>query len=233
MTKDEVKKAYLKGYEEGQKEAWSDISKLTTRGYSSTELNIMAKSKMAVISRSVEDKARQLEKYGLVIEDHASARGTGMLPDRRGSYVIREEKAEAVFDHFADLLEKGHHGLCITRTHPRELGLRFESKSVKFLWLSRSESEVQGDVKSVSPTELSALASQAVGFMERERQSAVLLEGIEYLVSQNGFPPVLKFVQMLSEKSVLSDSYLLLSVNPAAMNEREYGQIAKEMAGEL
>jgi len=233
MTKDEAKKAYLKGYEEGQKEAWSDISKLTTRGYSSTELNIMAKSKMAVISRSVEDKARQIERSGLVIEDIPAAAGAGGLPDRRGSYVIKEEKAKVVFDHFAHLLEKGHSGLCITRIHPRELGMRFAPMPVKFLWLSRSESEEKGDVKSVSPTELSVLASQAVSFMEKEKQSAVLLEGIEYLVSQNGFQSVLKFVQMLSEKSVLRDSYVLLSVNPAAMNEREYGQLAKEMAGEL
>jgi len=233
MTKEEVKRAYLKGYEEGQKEAWSDISKLTTRGYSSTELNIMAKSKMAVVSRSVEDKARQIEKSGLAFEDTPTAGAMGALPERRGSYVIKEEKAEAVFDRFAELLEKGHRGLCITRTHPRELGLRFESKAVKFLWLSRSDSGIKGEVRSISPTELSALASQTVSFMEKERQPAVLLEGIEYLVSQNGFPPVLKFVQILSEKSVLNESYLLLSVNPAAMNEREYGQIAKEMAGEL
>ena len=233
MTKEEVKRAYLKGYEEGQKEAWSDISKLTTRGYSSTELNIMAKSKMAVVSRSVEDKARQIEKSGLAFEDTPAAGAMGALPERRGSYVIKEEKAEAIFDHLAGLLEKGHHGLCITRTHPRELSGRFGGNAVTFLWLSRSEADAKGDVRSVSPTELSAIASRAVSFMESEKRSAVLLEGNEYLVSQNGFPPVLKFVQVLSERSVLHDSYLLLSINPDAMSDKEYRQIAKEMAGEL
>jgi len=233
MTKDENKKAYLKGYEAGLKEAWSDISRLTTRGYSSTELNIMAKSKMAVVSRAVEEKARALEGSDLTIGEVSAPGGAGRLPEKRGSYVVKEEKAEAVFDHFASLLEKGHRGLCITRTHPRELGERFDSKTVRFVWLSRSAGEGRMDVKSVSPTELSSLASQAVDFMEKEKNSAVLLEGIEYLVSQNGFPPVLKFVQMLSEKSVLHDSYLLLSVNPEAMSEKEYRQIAKEMAGEI
>lgn len=233
MTKEEDKKAYLKGYEAGLKDAWGEISRLTTRGYSSTELNIMAKSKMAVISRAVEDKAREFEGSAFDAEDVKEIVAVRKLPQRRGSYVVREEKAELVFDHFAALVREGHRGLCITRMHPRDLGERLDSKSVKFLWLSKSEGEGKGEMKSVSPNELSSLASQAVGFMEKSGKSAVLLEGIEYLVSQNGFPSVLKFVQMLSEKSVLFDTYLLLSLNPDAMSEREYRQIAKEMAGEL
>ena len=163
MAKDELKKAFLKGYEEGLKDAWSDISKLTTRGYSSTELNIMAKSKMAVVPRAVEEKARAMERTDLSIEEVPTPYGEQKLPDRRGSYVVKEEKADAIFEHFAGLIEKGHHGLCITRMHPRDIEGRFASKSVRFLWLSRSEPEAKGDVKSISPTELSALASQTVG----------------------------------------------------------------------
>jgi len=233
MTKDESKKAYLKGYEAGLKEAWGDISRLTTRGYSATELNIMAKSKMAVISRAVEEKARGLEASDVVTEDATDTQVAGRLPAQRGSYVVKEEKAEQVLNHFVTLVQAGHRGLCISRMHPRDLSTRMDSKAVKYLWLSKSEGEAKGELKSVSPTELSSIASQVVGFMEKNEKTAVLLEGIEYLVSQNGFQTVLKFVQMLSERSVLFDNYLLLSVNPQAMSEREYRQIAKEMTGEL
>ena len=233
MTKEETKKAYLKGYEAGLKDAWNDISRLTTKGYSSTELNIMAKSKMAVVARSVEEKARELEDSDIVSDGTGEKESARKLPSRRGSYAVREEKAEQVLDYFVTLVQEGHNGLCISRLHPRELSARLDSKAVKYLWLSKSEGEEKGEVRSASPTELSSLASLAVSFIEKNERSAILLEGIEYLVSQNGFQPVLKFVQMLSEKSVLFDTYLLLSINPEAMSDREYRQIAKEMTGEI
>ena len=62
---------------------------------------------------------------------------------------------------------------------------------------------------------------------------AVVVEGLEYLVSLNGFSSVLRFVQTLNEKVVVNDSYLLISANADAMKEQEYNVLAKEMAGEL
>ena len=69
MGEDELRKAFLKGYEEGLKAAWREIGLLTTRGYSSTELSVMAKSKMAVLYRDVESMAAAPSQY--VLEVHA------------------------------------------------------------------------------------------------------------------------------------------------------------------
>ncbi len=230
--KDEVRKGYLKGFEAGLKEAWQEISRLTTRGYSSTELSIMAKSKLAVISRDVETKARQLQDTEIDIEKEEIT-SSDELPDRKGSYIVREEKADVVFTHLNSLLGKGRKALCMTRMHPSLVNAHFGKKHIKLLWLSRSEIKISEGVQSVSPTELAKLATQTVNFMEKEKKSAILLEGIEYLISQNGFPTVLRFLQSLSEKSALHDCYLLLSVNPQAMSEKEYRQLAREMTGEL
>ena len=54
MGDDEKRKAFLKGFEDGLKAAWREIAALMTRGYSSTELMVFAKSKMAVLYRDVE-----------------------------------------------------------------------------------------------------------------------------------------------------------------------------------
>src|SRR5437879_12393944 len=54
MGDDEKRKAFLKGFEEGLKAAWREIGSLTTRGYSSTELGVRSKAKLAVIYRDAE-----------------------------------------------------------------------------------------------------------------------------------------------------------------------------------
>ena len=65
------------------------------------------------------------------------------------------------------------------------------------------------------------------------KNAAVLLEGLEYMISQNGFASMMRFLQKVNEKIVLNDSYLLISANPAAMKEQEYKVLAKEVAGEV
>src|SRR5437870_2146597 len=126
MGDDEKRKAFLKGFEDGLKSAWREIAGLMTRGYSSTELMVFAKSKALV-----------------------------------------------------------------------------------------------------------DIASAICEFASDGGNAAVLLEGLEYLISQNGFPSVMRFLQKVNEKIVINDSYLLISANPAAMKEQEYTVLAKEVAGEV
>src|SRR3970040_983545 len=99
MGDDEPRKAFLKGYEEGLKAAWREIGVLTTRGYSSTELSVMAKSKMAVLYRDVESMAARLsEESGGQVDVKPVERDVG----RRGAYLVREPKADRIFEVFAD-----------------------------------------------------------------------------------------------------------------------------------
>src|SRR5439155_10719615 len=123
MGDDEKRKAFLKGFEEGLKAAWREIGSLTTRGYSSTELMVMAKSKMAVLYHDVEAmESRLVEEEGIPVVG-------GEMParkdiGRRGAYLVREPKAERVFELFADLLRDEARGLCITRIHPDDARTR-------------------------------------------------------------------------------------------------------------
>src|SRR5436309_14655217 len=117
MGDDERRKAFLKGYEEGLRAAWREIGSLTTRGYSSTELGVLAKSKLAVLFRDVEAmESRLVEEEGIPVV------GGGELTPRkdlggRGVSLIREPKAERVFALFSDLLQANARGISITCKH--------------------------------------------------------------------------------------------------------------------
>jgi len=231
MGDDEVRKAFLKGFEEGLKAAWREIGSLTTRGYSSTELSVMAKSKMAVIYRDVEAMASRLaEKDEGVPEIPASVRGE---LSRRGAYLIREPKADRIFELFDGLLKAGSRGLCITRIHPDEIRSRFPEGATGHVWLSKTLGKKGKGMAVVEPSALVDIASAISEFASEGGNAAVLLEGIEYLISQNGFASVQRFLQKVNEKVVLNGSYLLLSANPAALKEQEYRALAREMAGEI
>ncbi len=233
MGDDEKRKAFLKGFEEGLKSAWREIGALTTRGYSSTELMVMAKSKMAVLYRDVEVmQARLLEEEGIPIV------GGGEMParrdlGRRGAYLVREPKADRIFELFAELLQGKARGLCITRVHPDDLRTRYRIREAGFIWLSKSPGQKARDMAVAEPSALVDIASAISDFAADGGNAAVLLEGLEYMISQNGFASMMRFLQKVNEKIVLNDSYLLISANPAAMKEQEYKVLAKEVAGEV
>lgn len=233
MGDEEKRKAFLKGYEGGLRAAWREIGSLTTRGYSSTELGVMAKSKLAVLYRDVEAmEAHLLEEEGIPVvggEDSDPKEQIG----RRGSYLVREPKADRVFGLFADLLRMKARGLCVTRIHPEDLRARYPIHSAGFIWLSKSVGTKGQGMAVAEPSALVDIASAISDFADEGGNAVVVLEGLEYMISQNGFASTMRFLQKVNEKIVLNDSYLLISANPAAMKEQEYKLLAKEVAGEI
>ena len=232
MGDDEMRKAFLRGYEEGLKAAWREIGLLTTRGYSSTELSVMAKSKMAVLYREVESMAARLADEEVPDLSSAPPEPKGGLGGR-GSYLIREPKASRIFDLYRELVAAGARGLCITRIHPDDLRSRYGVPESGFIWLSSTPGRKVKGMAVAAPSDLVDIASAIAEFSGAGGDAVVLLEGVEYMIGQDGFASFLRFLQKVNEKIVLNGSYLLISANPAAMKEQEYKLLAREMVGEI
>ena len=231
-------KGFLRGFQEGLQDAWEEIIKLSTKGYTSRELQIMAKSKKSMLSQRVTEKAEELERMlgkKIFARDQAPSPPTSssieLLPG--WSYVIREERPDTSFALFARLLLSGGSGLCISRTHPDTLKQKY-SFEAESLWLTKTETP-QGkkpakSIEYVSPNNLAHLASAIRDFLAKGENGAVIIEGLEYLNTQNDFKSVLKFIQLVNEQVVLDKGYLLVPVDKATMDPREFSLIEREMS---
>ena len=232
MGDDELRKAFLRGFEEGLTAAWREVGLLTTRGYSSTELSVMAKSKMAVLYRDVEAMDARLSEEEVPDLSAGAPEPKGGLGGR-GAYLVREPKAGRIFDLYRDLVAAGARGLCVTRIHPDDLRSRHGVTESGFIWLSSTPGKKTKGMAVAAPTALVDIASAIAEFSGQGGDAVVLLEGVEYMIGQNGFASFLRFLQKVNEKVTLNDSYLLISANPAAMKEQEYKLLAREMVGEI
>ena len=160
MGDDEKRKAFLKGFEDGLKSAWREIAGLMTRGYSSTELMVFAKSKMAVLYRDVEAmEARLIDEEGIPVVGGGEMTARKDLR-RRGAYLVREPKAERVFELFVELLRAEARGLCITRIHPDDARTRYGLETAGFIWLSKSPGQKGKDMAIRSEEHTSELQSR-------------------------------------------------------------------------
>lgn len=153
------------------------------------------------------------------------ARSEGAPIDETASVVLfEEEKPRRLFEHLVELSRK-HPCLLLSRERAHTLRQRFPQmgESARLLWLSRTEGE---DV--ISPSQLDTLGELGENHLRHEPGSVLALAGLEYLVSQNSFLPVLRLVQFLRDVAEGTEGHLLLSVHPSAFDARESSLLEAE-----
>ena len=141
------------------------------------------------------------------------------------SYVIKEEIPDQAFDIFKDAVKHGVPSLCVTREYPEKVKDRYDIKAVPFLWLSMDQEKPYAR----DPTNLALLYSDMKTFVAENKSCMVLLSGLEYLISQNDFQKVLKFLQHINDKVAVTDSTLLAPISPLTLPESQLKLLEKEM----
>lgn len=239
MEDEDKKKIYGKGYEDGLKDAWKTIIRLTTRGHSVHEIRMISKGIVVAIPNNVTEKVADIDPSTLLPKEEPLLRYDMTRPVQVGrGHIVKERTPDRSFMIFQELVEQGATGLCITRILPDDLRETYGMENVRFVWLTRSEKKATvlgalgAEEEFVSPTNLAGLATILIGFMEAGG-NVILLEGIEYLITQNSFSPVLKFLMNINEKALLRNVTFLLSVSPSTMDIKEYQQISREIGREI
>lgn len=142
--------------------------------------------------------------------------------ERGTAYLVTEEIPRKTYHVFADLLSSGYRGLGISRTHPDEVR-REHTIDVPILWLSRlhvGENVVYPNIKVIEEI--------IEEFLGNKGKNVILLERLDYLISQNGFEETLQFIQKLSSLVYVTRSIALLHIDPLTIKERELILIEKE-----
>jgi hypothetical protein len=219
-AREDFYRGYVKGYEEGLNKAWDELIGLTTKGFSSREIQVMAKSKRQSIGESVRDvKTGIRDETGIDLLAKCPAKGPKVEVEAGNTYLIESMYATKALAVVNELTSDGRKALCILRSFPGNYqdGL---NATVRSIWLTKNENSQHGQFDFLSPSDMGRIASDTRSFMKEEEGRIVLLEGVEYLIVQNDVNNVLKFLQTLSDQAVTLRCVLLLSVYPPALEEK-------------
>ena len=164
-------------------------------------------------------------KYNIVTngEEEAPFPIKHQIPQGR-SFIVYEDKYEKSFEIFKDLITHNISGLAITRTPPESLKKNYDIEKTPFIWLSKIEGP-----NTISPIYLNSIMNLITDFINKGKDSVVIIEGLEYLVSQNNFDIVLKFIQALRDLVIVENSRLIIPLNKAAVTPKEIAQLEKEL----
>lgn len=146
-------------------------------------------------------------------------------------YVVKEERNEKSFKLFSELLKEGYNGLVFTRTYPREIRKVFKIEKPMIIWLSFITENLcvlpEYNESCISPTNIAGITSIVNDFFAEEGKKALIIDGVEYLIFQNGFQSVLKFLQLANEKTQITNSILITPINTKIVSEIEFLSLSK------
>jgi hypothetical protein len=139
-------------------------------------------------------------------------------------YLVEEGAQKRSFEIFEEVIANGATGICFTRDYPERISEKYKLKDVPIIWLCYSLGEFR-----MNPRRLGLLGREIIAFMNKYRNSAVLLDGIEYLVTNNDFEAVLKTLHSICEATVEHSSLLIVSVDPETQSKKELALIERNM----
>lgn len=142
--------------------------------------------------------------------------GDSNLPN--GTHIITDPNVSAVLE-----LIGGKKAIALTR-NPEP----FKKMGVPYLWLSKVPGE-----NAIDPLRLPAILHKLVESADRD--TVVIVDGLEYLILENGFNSVIKFLTTLKDNLLLKGATLIVVADPKALEpsqmailRREFREIPKE-----
>ncbi len=117
--------------------------------------------------------------------------------------------------------------MCIVRTDPGTIKNSVRGGNIQFLWLTKSE-ENKCHENCIQP-DLGRIQLAMREFMESGKSGIILLDGLNYLITQNEFTRVLRFIQSIRDDVSARKFSLIIPIDPATMEPREYRQLEAEL----
>ena len=116
--------------------------------------------------------------------------------------------------------------LLLTRENPKSYRERFPQllQRAQAVWLTRSEGE--GHLAPTNLDEVGELLGQHL--QTSSPQGLVVLTGLEYLLTQNGFVPTLRLVQHVHDQAEESGGHVLVALRPGTFEPRERALLTSE-----
>jgi hypothetical protein len=137
------------------------------------------------------------------------------------SYLSHDQKA--AFEAFSEYVRSGREGLLITRRFPEDVRKDYGLQTTPIRWLAEAKGH-----DAIPPADLLGLSLMVKDFLDKATKPVVMLHGVEYLTTINGFGPILRLIQGLSEENAAERGILLLPLVPRTLDEKEEALLATE-----
>ena len=142
------------------------------------------------------------------------------------SYLVEEKRADKCYRLYKALREQGKPGFAVARTNPKLLEKKYGLKKEDIAWLT--DREVGSAVKRLPPS-LESIIYSIEEFIDENSEGIVLLDGIEYLIGNNTFNPVIRFLRRLVDKVSTTEVILMVALTPETLDSNQVTLMERDL----
>ncbi|MEM2838709.1 MAG: DnaA/Hda family protein [Thermoplasmata archaeon] len=139
------------------------------------------------------------------------------------SYLIEEDRPTHSNLLLARMIKEGYRGLEITRMNPGKVRSDY-GISGEIIWLTDKESKNERTI----PPSLEMIVHTIEEFLGQGEKGILLIDGLQYLISNTSFDGVLRFLRRLIDEFSESDSIMMISVSPGTLKPQEISILERE-----
>jgi len=140
------------------------------------------------------------------------------------SYLVKEKKPELGFKIFRELVRHKTDGLCISRQHPKNLRKMFKWGNFKIYWLTTLEGK-----DNINPENIGILSDLVIQFIQKYKDTVIILDGFELLVTHNDFPNALRMVNHISEQVMQHSARFIITIDERTLDKKELALLERSM----
>jgi len=126
-------------------------------------------------------------------------------------------------------ISAGRRGLIVSRAPPASLQRRYPLGKTPVFWLGRIPGGWRTSATSYLPTNLGGILDGATKHMEVGKAGIVLLDGLEYLLTENEFPKVVRFLQKLIESTSQHKGVVLMPFDLDTVSAQKEAYLTKNI----
>ena len=141
------------------------------------------------------------------------------------SYLLEEDRPDTAHRLLVQKIKEGRPGLGIIRGNPKGLRSKIGHGEARLLWLTDRESKTEKTV----PPSLERIVSIIQGFVEEKKRVVILLDDIQYLISNTNFEGVIRFVRNIVDEVSEREAIFIVSLNPESLRAQERSILEREL----
>lgn len=138
-------------------------------------------------------------------------------------YLIKQDDENHAYELFINSLNEGFAGFGIVRDDPRTIKKKYDLQKTSFIWLTNNK--IEGIPCETNIDNLYSLISE---FVKKGQKTVILLDRLDYILTENKFEDVIKKIHALRDLASTHECIIILSVNPMLLDQPQLSAIEAE-----
>ncbi|MGQ9587362.1 MAG: DUF835 domain-containing protein, partial [Thermoplasmata archaeon] len=140
------------------------------------------------------------------------------------TYLVEEERPEIAYSLFMSMYRQGMKGIIVSRTYPKNLRKAFDLGDVPIYWLTNAMSD-----EAIGPKDLERMTLTIRRFMEEGGGQLLLIDSLEYIITNNKFVSVLRLLQTIRDIVAIHKGVGIISLKSSTLEPTKLASIQREL----